>query len=51
MRSQRAIPKDHASKTYGPDVTMPDLLRKIADCPKNDPLRGGCQVRHDFSDG
>jgi hypothetical protein len=34
---------------YGPDVVMPDLLRKVADCPHFTPMRGGCPVRYDLT--
>jgi hypothetical protein len=33
---------------FGPDIVMPDLLRKIADCPHHDPHRGGCLVKYDL---
>lgn len=31
---------------YGPDVTMPDLRHKIANCPKNGALGTTCGVRY-----
>jgi hypothetical protein len=34
---------------YGPDVAMPDLLHKVADCPHWQPMRGGCSVRYDLT--
>jgi hypothetical protein len=34
---------------FGPDVLMPDLLRRIADCPQYDPLNGRCSVKYDLS--
>ena len=34
---------------YGPDIVMPDLLRKVADCTKFDPHRGGCRVKYDLT--
>jgi len=34
---------------YGPDVTMPDLLHKVAACPHWQPMRGGCSVRYDLT--
>jgi hypothetical protein len=37
-------------KKFGPDVVMHDLLRKVADCPKHDPMRGGCSVRYDLTE-
>jgi hypothetical protein len=35
---------------FGPDIVLPDLLHKIADCPHHDPMRGGCLVHYDFSE-
>jgi hypothetical protein len=34
---------------YGPDVLMPDLLRKVAGCSDHSTLRGGCPVRYDLT--
>ena len=34
---------------YGPDVAMPDLLHKVADCAHWQPTRGGCPVRYDLT--
>ena len=34
---------------FGPDVVMPDLLHKVADCPRWNPMRGGCSVRYDLT--
>ena len=34
---------------YGPDIVMPDLLNKVADCSKHDPMRGGCGVHYDLT--
>lgn len=36
-------------KRYGLDIQMPDLLRKIADCPNYDPLNGRCSVKYDLT--
>jgi hypothetical protein len=34
---------------FGPDVVMLDLLYKVADCPKWNPMRGGSSVRYDLT--
>jgi hypothetical protein len=34
---------------FGPDIVMPDLLHKVADCPHWNPMRGGCSVRYDLT--
>jgi hypothetical protein len=34
---------------FGPDIIMPDLLHKVADCPTWDPKRGGCSVHYDLT--
>jgi len=31
---------------HGPDVTMPDLLHRIAKCPRNGALGTACGVRY-----